>query len=298
MRTKKRAKSLTLKIVSVCSALLIIVLAFMTVGFAYYSQVLSVTGNVVVQGQSKIYISNVAQSSAKNVASSLTFTDNSIDFGMSLYSNPKVSDYQIDFSVTVVNQTLYDQYFSADWTPQGINKQGKPDNKVTIKYNLVGIKNGDKIAKGETITFTVHVVFTPPKNAAYTFDGDMMLEFSTSNNGTLMAEAMSLAKEDSGVLGAANFSIHVANLYNYSKDFSIILENDEEFVLTSNTGELLENITIPANSEADYAAQITVNGAQSFASSPEYVTVLLRSSDGDTVIGKIAVPVQTTTVAN
>ena len=99
----------------VMSILLVVVLSFVSVGYAVYSQNLSIAGGSTIMPQGKIAITDVTLVSSSNVPSNVnpTFTDNSIDFDLRFQrQNGQGNTYRAVYSVTITNDTFYDFDFN------------------------------------------------------------------------------------------------------------------------------------------------------------------------------------------
>lgn len=285
---KKRTKSThsSRKIVAICAALIVAALSFMTVGFAHYNRILDVSGDISLKTQGKIYVSNVTFVDGKNVSSNPTFTDNSIDFGLKVFASKDQTEYYANFEVTVINDTFYDQTFSTNyWQTQFTDKNGKPVDTLSAEYELIGIKNGDVIKHGETIKFNIRATFAPTVSGDFTVIGGIDINFSETNTGFLLAYVKEpltgdLRKPNT----SAAFTVHVSNSFTYAKTFSLILASNSKLTLS---GTALNNITIPANSEADYVVYVSIAGTQDFPSTYERATILMRSGGADMNAGRI-----------
>ena len=94
----------------VMSILLVVVLSFVSVGYAYYSQRLTINGSVTIKPQGKIAITNVVFTSGTNVKDDInpTFTDNSIDFDLAFEKDEgsQTNTYQAIYNVTSDGDTI------------------------------------------------------------------------------------------------------------------------------------------------------------------------------------------------
>lgn len=95
------------------SILLVAVLGFMTVGFASYNKILTFDGAVTLQPQGTIRITNVQYTGGQHSSANPTFTDHTVDFGLSFTTvNQQEATYAASFDITVRNDTFYDQVFA------------------------------------------------------------------------------------------------------------------------------------------------------------------------------------------
>lgn len=290
MPRKKVKTGRNFKLVAICAALVFATLSFMTVGFARYNRVLDVAGNVDLKPQGKIYASSVTFVDGKNVSSNPTFTDRSIDFGLKIFATASESEYYANYDVTIKNETFYDQTFSTEyWQTQFTNSKGEPVDGITAEYELIGIKNGDVINHDGEITFKVRISFTVTEAGNFDVIGGIDINFSETNTGFLLAYVKEpLVGDLRSPNQQAAFTVHVSNSFPYSKTFSLLLSGNSKFTISPASGQSLDNITIAANSEADYVVYVSINGEQDFSSTYERTTILMRSGSTDMNAGRIS----------
>lgn len=286
---KKVKTSRNAKIIAICLTLVVATLSFMTIGFARYNRILDITGNIDLKTQGKVYVSNVVFTDGKNVSSNPTFTDTSIDFGLKIFASKNESEYYANYQVTIKNETFYDQTFSTNyWQTHFTGSDGNPTDGISAEYELIGIKNGDIIKSGDTINFNVRASFTVATTGNFDVIGGIDINFSETNTGFLLA----YVKEPlSGDLRSPNttatFTVHVANSFPYAKTFSLELVDNTKFIAMPESGGTLSNITIPANSEADYLVYVSINGAHDFPSTYERATIIMNSSGTNMNAGRV-----------
>ena len=76
-KSTKHKKLGSSRVTLILTAVVMVILSVMTIGFARYNKILDVNGNVALSPQGEIYISNVVFTGGKNVTSNPTFTNNS-----------------------------------------------------------------------------------------------------------------------------------------------------------------------------------------------------------------------------
>ena len=183
-KSTKHKKLGSSKVTLILTAVVMVILSAMTIGFARYNKILDVSGNVALSPQGEIYISNVVFTGGKNVTSNPTFTNNSINFGLNFYGDSSTTEYTANFDVTITNETFYGQIFAMDyWQPTITDGNGNPVDEAYLDYQLVGIENGDTIPRGESVTFAVQMVLHA-EDGNYNVGGDVPLDFADSNDGT------------------------------------------------------------------------------------------------------------------
>ena len=86
----------------VISVLVVSVLTFMTVGFATYNQILTFDGAITLKPQGEVRITDVRYVSGEHSTCNPTFTDTTIDFGLSFnVTDPEREQYTAIYRVTI-----------------------------------------------------------------------------------------------------------------------------------------------------------------------------------------------------
>ena len=175
----------------VMSILLVVVLSFVSVGYAVYNQRLTINGGVTIRPQGKIAITNVAFTSGVNVKDNInpTFTDNSVDFDLVFdkAEGSTATNYQAVYTVTITNDSFYDfTYNGINYTPTIYNSSNEVVDPSLLSVSITGIDAGDKILADDEVTFTVTFNFTPTVDDTYTVDNDMYTDLDENPHGRLM----------------------------------------------------------------------------------------------------------------
>ena len=138
---KKSNDKIAINVNIVMSILLVVVLSFISVGYAIYNQKLDTNIAANVKTQGTIAITNVELISSINVPDGVnpTFTDNSIDFDLSFQKDPDSTQttYQAVYKVTITNNTFYDFDFNLiNYQPTiyDSNNQAVDPSYLTVTY--------------------------------------------------------------------------------------------------------------------------------------------------------------------
>ncbi len=263
------------------------ILAFMTVGFAAYGQILDFSGIVTLQPQGSVRITNVTfdSTNSKNATSTPTFTDTTIDFNLS-FSTPwrqtEQDSYIAIYTVTIQNDTFYNQIFSANNYVPTISQNGQTLTNADINFALDGITNGDTIPEGESVTFSIIISFVPTSDETGTFtvDNDLEINFNSEQTGQLFA---SISASTTGDLRAPNtraaFTVSVINTFDYSRDFTLALANSSSFYLADANGTQSPTFTIGAKSTQEYTVYVyPLDPTAQYSSSYVRANIFLQSS--------------------
>ncbi len=149
--TRKRIENdkKTVKVNIAMSVLFIVVLSFISLGYALYGQTVNITGSSSFGTQGVIAITDVTLTSSKNVRSDSIpeHTADAIDFNLTFEKaqGSTETDYQAVYSISIDNGTFYDYDFSlAAFQPIITNSRtGENVDPSALSYKLEGINLGD-----------------------------------------------------------------------------------------------------------------------------------------------------------
>ncbi len=243
----------------VISILVVAVLGFMTVGFAAYNQILTFDGAVTLQPQGTIHITNVQYTGGQHSSANPTFTDNTVDFGLSFTTvNQQSATYTASFDITIRNDTFYDQIFSIpNFDPVIKDSNGEVVEDAEVNYELSGLANGDAIPMGTEVTFSVTFTFSPSSSGTFTVDPEMDVEFTNEQTGQMFAR---ISSSTTGNLRSPNtsaaFTITIINTFDYERDFTIELVNNGNFYASTASSGRAVSGTIAANATQDFTVYV------------------------------------------
>ncbi len=252
------------------SILLIVVLSFVSVGYALYSQVTNVKGTITLKPQGKIAITDVQLTSSKNVRddSIPAFADDSVDFNLTFekVEGSTEDEYQAVYSITIDNGTFYDYDFNlANFQPVITNSSGIEVDPTYLNYTLEGISLGDSIPAMESVTFTLILDFNPLEDDTYSVDGGIETELEEQPHGSLLGSIPDGAQGDlRASLGndITSVSVTVINSYQSPREFTLSISDTSHFKLVNSNGGNLESITINGGTTETYTINIKrVDGA-------------------------------------
>ena len=253
---QKQSKS---RLSIVISILVVAVLGFMTVGFAAYNQILTFDGAVTLQPQGTVRITNVEYTGGEHSSATPTFTDHTVDFGLSFTTvNQQNATYTAIFNITIRNDTFYDQIFAIpDFNPVVKDSNGNVVEDAEINYELSGITNGDTIPTDLEITFSVTFTFSPSGSGTFTVDPEMDVEFTDEQTGQMYAHISSFT---TGNLRSPNtsapFTITIINTFDYARDFTVELMNNGNFYAATASGSRVVAGTIAANATQNFTVYV------------------------------------------
>ena len=253
---QKKSQSRTGVILSI---LVVAVITFMTVGFASYGQILNFSGTVGLQPQGDVRITNVQYTGGSHSSANPTFTDHTVDFGLTFTTvNQQSATYNATFSITIRNDTFYDQVFAIpDFNPVIKDSNGNEVDDAEINYELNGLANGDTIPTDSEVTFTVTFTFSPSSSGTFTVAPEMDVEFTDEQTGQMFAR---ISSSTTGDLRSPNtraaFTVTVINTFDYERTFTLELTNNGHFYLGTENGTHNYTSTIAANTTASYTVYV------------------------------------------
>ena len=234
----------------------------MTVGFAAYNKILTFDGAVTLHPQGTIRITNVLYTGGEHSSANPTFTDHTVDFGLSFTTvNQQEATYTASFDITIRNDTFYDQVFAVpDFDPVVKDSRGNVVEDAEVSYELSGIANGDTIATESEITFSVIFTFSPSSSGTFTIDPEMDVEFTDEQTGQMFAR---ISSATTGNLRSPNvsapFTITIINTFDYARDFTVELVNNGNFYAATASGGRVVSGNIAANATQDFVVYVREN---------------------------------------
>ncbi len=256
---------------------LVAVLGFMTIGFAGYGQILDTSGSILVQPQGTVRITNVEYLGGDHSTGSPTFSDTSIDFGLT-FTRGNVGNgdvFTATYRITIKNDTFYNQVFAIpDYSPVIRDSNNNVISDAELGYRLDGIANGDSIPTGATKTFNIVFTFAPTTDGNYTIDGDADVEFSDEQTGKMFASISGTTTGDlRGDNTCANFTVSVINTFDYARDFTFSLVNNSNFTISNGARN------IAANTTQNYTVSVCeTNPDTQYANSYERANIYVNSA--------------------
>lgn len=282
------------------SILLVVVLSFISIGYALYGQILNVNGNVTFKPQGKIAITNVELISSVNVkdGSIPTFTDNSIDFNLSFEKAEGATEnnYQAIYQITIENDTFYDFSFELDnFQPTIKNSSGEVVDSTYLTTTFDGITLGEKIPAMETVTFNLIFDFNPQDDDTYTVDGNLNTDLQEEPHGSLMGSVPNGATGDlkeSLNHDITQFSLTVINTFQSPREFTINISDTSHFAVVDASGNSLGSLTINGGTTETYNFYVKrVDGAVFAVDTFETGIYLSYSESQNVVCGNVTITV-------
>ncbi len=258
--------------------LVVLIIIFMSTGFALYNQNLSFSGDLTLKKQGKLEIvsATILTSECNNLSS---YTEPSVDeLNLTFNVSGSSENYEAVYLVEVKNDTVYDYVFTG--FPFNINSDTTDASISTvISDSSTGneVNSGEILSPGESKIFKVKIsvnstnlenVIEISGNANYSFD----------NSGNIIASIDPKTGNIQGENTIACFTVSVINTYAYDRKFNLRSSNDG-VVLVNNSGRSLGTFSVPANSTQEYE-MCTMASVNSSFLSYETTTIITLSSPG------------------
>lgn len=254
-------------------------LSFLSVGFAYYTQVIRLGGSVTLNTQGTFRITNVIKTASQNTDEGLpSFTDNSVDFNLTFVKSDEADPlYTATYNIVFTNDTFYDQLVSSLNLSFAVNDE-HGDPLGSISFTVTGVENGDVIPKLSTVTATVNIVFTPTVDQnTYNVNGEAEVESNSKPDGSLLAYLENTTGDiKDGAI--APFQVNVMSTYENNVTFSIEAVSDKVEICDS-TGNPISSYTISGNNEGeDFPFYIKAKQDATFPDDTLTTSIILKSN--------------------
>ena len=289
--------------------LFIVALAFMTVGFAAYNQLLNISGTATLKPDGKIYIKSVQVTSKTpnaTVSSDPVFTDTSItNFNLSFATDNNLNtDYYAVYEVTIANESSYDFIYRYPNYTLTVTKGGTVYTNL-LSLNVTGISNGETIPSNTDKVVTVTISFTNPdidNTGTYVVNGEFTPDYQEETVGSLTGAVNTSTIGDlTGSNQLAAFTVNVMSTYTETKNFTISVADTDKFVAVDSGGTQVPSHSITANNPGQnftfYLKK--ASGTHVYNSEIENVKILIiPTGESGVNCGKVKVRVDTNGVTD
>ena len=295
MKNKKK-----FKLEAIIAILLLIVVTSLTVGYAMFSQIVTLHGTTTFRPNGSVRITSFTIYDSSNLADE-DHDINGMDVSFSAEFNNVGNDgtYYLIYQITVVNDSFYSYDFANSSFVSNVSSQ---NSTVHTQYSVLGITEGETLPSNSTKTFQIRLDVTLDQNHSgdINIGGDITNEVEQEYIGSLIGSFSGSTSGDLENNNLASFTVSVANTYEYNKTFNFELGNATNFsIVNCSNGQALADMTITKNSTSTYTFCVKKNDDVTFASSPQVVSVRLTCAEhGSSSVGSISLDVPVTIVVN
>lgn len=262
------------------SVIFIMIITFMSVGFALYTQVININGTATFKTDGDFAITNVVKISSSNTTDALpSFTMNTINLNLEFVKSSDPNPvYNAVYDITVTNDTFFDHTVNSFEFTFDINDgQGQPIG--TVNYELTGVTSGDMIEKLSERVATLTVTFVPSVDQNfYPINGEGEIDDEAKPEGNMLATLTGTTTGDVSEGRIAAFTVKVTSTYETNRDFHLVLGNPKLEVCNS-SGGTLSDFTIPANTAGQtYTFYVKEKSGATFPDDSITTSVTLKST--------------------
>lgn len=288
----KRKKKISYE--AIVGILLLIVVSTLTVGYATFSRVLNLHGVSTFKPNGTVRITSMTVADSSNLdTESHTINGMNADISVRFNNVGQSATYYITYEITVTNDSFYEYEFTANSYVPDISATA---STLNVSYDLIGLSAGEKIKANSTKTFHLKISaeISNDHSGSININGEVDGNMEQEYIGSLIGSIPGSSNGDLVNNTLASFTASVMNTYEYSKTFTFVLGNSNNFSIVACDGGALPSMTITHNNSGNYNFCIKKNDGIDFASSPQSVAVYLRSQGlSDYPVGSLnlAVPV-------
>lgn len=277
----------------ILAVVIILMLCFMTSGFALYGELFEFNGEVTLKPDGKLEVLNVSLTDSSNVSSSEMpiITSNSIEFNLTFSGNNDT--YYAVYTADIVNNSSYDYIYNDFQFSPIVNSSSGGVGTLTL--TVEGISDGDIINSGETKTITLILnLEVSDKDQSYDASGTVDVNTSQNDKGSILASITVLDDDLTGTDNLGMVKLKVIN--SYSKDISFTLgSSNGNFRVVSSDGTDIDTLSISANSEQEFDAYLKINDGSIFDVETASTMLILRCNGiGNVTTNKIDLKVSIT----
>ncbi|MBR1385350.1 MAG: hypothetical protein IJ568_00825 [Bacilli bacterium] len=278
-KKKNNDKSLiSLGIIAVVSIALI--LSFLTVGFALYSRVLNIHGEVGLKNQGTFRITSVTKTTSTNTDNQVpSFTDDSVNFNLNFVkSNEENPVYEAVYDIVFTNDTFYDRTIS-DLALSFTANDGNGVSLGDITVNVTGLESGDVVPKLSSKTATVSISFVPTvEQDNYQIEGGANVESNEKPDGNILATLNNPTTGNIKNGRIASFSANVVSTYANDVQFELYPVSNKIEICDQN-GNPLSPFTISANNPGEnYTFYVKAKDDAEFPNDTFTTSIVLKST--------------------
>ena len=257
----------------------------MTIGYALYSEPLSLNGNLTIQKAGRIEITSA--SIVREECSNLTTYEDPTYSGMHIEFrfDTRSATFSATYLITVTNNSLYDYTYTG--FPINAAIEGREEvpivtSTITKADTGAPLENGEVIKKGESLTMKLKMDFSLERGGSMTIIANGDISSSIDNSGSITASVTPTEGSLKGKETLAPFTLNVINTYGYRRTLNLTSSNENILIVDQNKTPL-SSVTISANQTTNFPIYLMVKEGSIFLTETTTTNILVSSSGMDTI---------------
>ena len=257
----------------------------MTIGYALYSEPLSLNGNLTIQKAGRIEITSA--SIVREECSNLTTYEDPTYSGMHIEFrfDTRSATFSATYLITVTNNSLYDYTYTG--FPINAAIEGREEvpivtSTITKADTGAPLENGEVIKKGESLTMKLKMDFSLERGGSMTIIVNGDISSSIDNSGSITASVTPTEGSLKGEGTLALFTLNVINTYGYRRTLNLTSSNENILIVDQNKTPL-SSVTISANQTTNFPIYLMVKEGSAFLTGTTTTNILVSSSGMDTI---------------
>ena len=221
-----------------------------SVGYALFTQVINMSGNVSLGTQGEFQITNVVKASSNNTTNEApTWTDDSIDFNLTFVkSNEANPVYNATYNITLTNDTFYERLISAfnfNFTVNGEDEQ----SLGTLAFEITNFEEGEVMQPLSEKVITVTFTFVPiVDQETYDVEGGGSVESNEKPFGEITVNSMSPSTGSIKDGALQQVTVSLNSTYETVKEISFNVASDKVELVNSG-GVALSTFNLQPNAQ-------------------------------------------------
>ena len=290
MKKVKERKSKISKYTLAIVIVTITIFCIETVGYAAISSLIRINGDVTWKPDGKLEITRVNRTTLTRATenSSPSFEGTHITFDLTFTPNNN-NQSRVVYNVTLTNNSS----FTHSFTNSDIASNYTNTNRYTTNVQVTGLTEGQRIAPGEEVTFTVTLTCSR-RNIGQGNNSVGTTEITINTNALSNGKLVANLDNNTGSLlnnNRAHFIINAMNTRPYAQTLELATTGDKVEIVDA-SGNPLTNLSINASETKTLDFYIQAKNSAMFGASPYSAGIMLTSSDGTVIsLGNVSLTV-------
>ena len=258
----------------------LLLFSFVSIGYALYSEPISLNGNIAVMEGKIIEITDA--SIVREECSNLTSYNEPSYEGMniSFNINTRSSNFSATYLVTITNNSNRDYTYTG--FPVSARIEGNENvpivtSTVTNVSTNSPLEAGELIRSGESLTIKLKLDFSINEASSITVIVNGNITAQEDNSGSINTSISPNTGDLRGKDTLAPFTINIINTFKYRRIINLTSSNENIMIVDSN-GNPYSTIAIDANSSSSYPIYLKVKEGSIFLSDTTTTNIIVSSN--------------------